>query len=82
VSAVAAERPDLLLLATNLPDRTGWEVLCELGRRECEVPTIVMSAGQARRVLTPGPMNRHPMHCFDSARASADATCVRSTTQR
>jgi CheY-like chemotaxis protein len=28
VSAVAVERPDLLLLLdTNLPDRTGWEVL-------------------------------------------------------
>ena len=48
VSAIAAEQPDLMLLDINLPDRTGWEVLRELGRRKCEVPTIVMSAVQAR----------------------------------
>jgi DNA-binding response OmpR family regulator len=44
VNAVAAERPDLLLLDINLPDRTGWEVLRELSQRRTEVPTIVMSA--------------------------------------
>src|SRR5690242_21935029 len=48
VSAVASERPDLLLLDINLPDRTGWEVLRELSQRKTEVPTIVMSAVRAR----------------------------------
>jgi DNA-binding response OmpR family regulator len=48
VSAVAEERPDLLLLDINLPDRTGWEVLRELNRRDSGVPTIVMSAVRAR----------------------------------
>jgi DNA-binding response OmpR family regulator len=47
VSAVAHERPDLLLLDINLPDRTGWEVLRELRRRGTEVPTIVVSAVRA-----------------------------------
>ncbi len=44
IEAVTAERPDLLLLDINLPDRTGWEVLRELNRRGIELPTIVMSA--------------------------------------
>jgi DNA-binding NtrC family response regulator len=44
VSAVAEEPPDLLVLDINLPDRTGWEVLRELGRQGTQVPTIVMSA--------------------------------------
>jgi DNA-binding response OmpR family regulator len=47
VGAVAHERPDLILLDINLPDRTGWDVLRELRRREIEVPTIVISAVRA-----------------------------------
>ena len=47
VGAVAQERPDLLLLDINLPDRTGWDVLRELRRRDSEVPTIVISAVRA-----------------------------------
>ncbi len=47
VVAVAQERPDLILLDINLPDRTGWDVLRELRRRETEVPTIVISAVRA-----------------------------------
>jgi DNA-binding response OmpR family regulator len=47
VAAVAQERPDLILLDINLPDRTGWDVLRELQRRETEVPTIVISAVRA-----------------------------------
>lgn len=44
VSAVLAERPDLLLLDINLPDRSGWDVLRELRGRGIAVPTIVVSA--------------------------------------
>ena len=44
VGAVATERPDLMLLDINLPDRTGWDVLRELRRQHTEVPTIVISA--------------------------------------
>ena len=47
VDAVAQERPDLILLDINLPDRTGWDVLRELRRRQTEVPTIVISAVRA-----------------------------------
>src|SRR5499427_6451208 len=39
--------PDLLLLDINLPDRTGWDVLREMARRDTEVPTIVISAVRA-----------------------------------
>lgn len=42
--AVLAERPDLLLLDINLPDRSGWDLLRELGRRGVAVPTVVVSA--------------------------------------
>ncbi len=38
--------PDLLLLDINLPDRSGWDVLRELRRRDLDVPTIVVSAVQ------------------------------------
>lgn len=44
VAAVLAERPDLMLLDINLPDRSGWDVLRELRRRGAEVPTVVVSA--------------------------------------
>lgn len=47
VGAIAQERPDLLLLDINLPDRTGWDVLRELRSRDTEVPTIVISAVRA-----------------------------------
>jgi DNA-binding response OmpR family regulator len=38
------ERPDLMLLDINLPDRTGWDVLRELRGRQIEIPTVVISA--------------------------------------
>jgi DNA-binding response OmpR family regulator len=44
LAALRAERPDLLLLDINLPDRTGWDVLRELQRLGLSVPTIVVSA--------------------------------------
>jgi DNA-binding response OmpR family regulator len=47
VSIVQQDRPDLILLDINLPDRTGWDVLRELRQRHIEVPTIVISAVRA-----------------------------------
>lgn len=47
VSAVQEERPDLLLLDLNLPDRSGWDVLRELRLQGIEVPTVVVSAVRA-----------------------------------
>jgi DNA-binding response OmpR family regulator len=44
VRAVQAQKPDLLLLDVNLPDRSGWDVLRDLQRRGIEVPTVVISA--------------------------------------
>jgi DNA-binding response OmpR family regulator len=44
ISAVLAERPDLMLLDINLPDHTGWDVLRTLRSRGVEVPTVVVSA--------------------------------------
>ena len=44
IGAASAERPDLLLLDINLPDRSGWDVLRELRRRGTDVPTIIVSA--------------------------------------
>jgi DNA-binding response OmpR family regulator len=44
LDAIAAERPDLLLLDINLPDRSGWDVMREMDRRGTGVPTIVVSA--------------------------------------
>ena len=47
VGAVAQETPDLILLDINLPDRTGWDVLRELRRKDINIPTIVISAVRA-----------------------------------
>jgi DNA-binding response OmpR family regulator len=44
VAAIREERPDLLLLDLNLPDRSGWDVLRELRWQGIEVPTVVVSA--------------------------------------
>ncbi|MFN8541680.1 MAG: response regulator [Thermomicrobiales bacterium] len=44
VAVALAERPDLLLLDINLPDRTGWDVLRELRERGVVVPTVIVSA--------------------------------------
>jgi DNA-binding response OmpR family regulator len=44
IAYVRQEKPDLLLLDINLPDRSGWDVLRELRRQHCEVPTVVVSA--------------------------------------
>jgi DNA-binding response OmpR family regulator len=43
-AAIAQERPDLLLLDINLPDRTGWELLRIVGREGIKIPTVVISA--------------------------------------
>lgn len=44
IASIAEDRPDLLLLDINLPDRSGWDVLRELRRRGINVPTVVISA--------------------------------------
>jgi DNA-binding response OmpR family regulator len=44
VDVSTAERPDLMLLDINLPDRSGWDVMRELRRLGIDVPTIVVSA--------------------------------------
>jgi DNA-binding response OmpR family regulator len=44
IEALNVALPDLILLDINLPDRTGWDVLRDLGRRSIDVPTIVVSA--------------------------------------
>src|SRR3982074_468233 len=44
VDASTTDRPDLMLLDINLPDRSGWDVLRELRRLGIDVPTIVVSA--------------------------------------
>lgn len=44
IEAIRAERPDLLLLDINLPDRSGWDVLRVLQREGIAAPTIVVSA--------------------------------------
>ena len=44
IGAATTDRPDLLLLDINLPDRSGWDVLRELRRRGSDVPTIIVSA--------------------------------------
>jgi DNA-binding response OmpR family regulator len=44
LDALNFEVPDMILLDINLPDRTGWDVLRHLARRNIGVPTIVVSA--------------------------------------
>jgi DNA-binding response OmpR family regulator len=43
-NAAPRDLPDLLLLDINLPDRSGWDVLRDLRRRQLQIPTIVLSA--------------------------------------
>jgi len=43
-AAIAAERPDLLRLDINLPDRTGWDVLRDPVAAARRIPTIGLSA--------------------------------------
>jgi DNA-binding response OmpR family regulator len=43
LAAVAATRPDLLLLDIDLPDRTGWDLMRALESRHIDIPTIVMT---------------------------------------
>jgi DNA-binding response OmpR family regulator len=42
-AAIAAERPDLMLLDINLPDRTGWDLLRDPATTTSRIPTIVLS---------------------------------------
>jgi DNA-binding response OmpR family regulator len=44
VALSTTDRPDLMLLDINLPDRSGWDVMRELRRLGIDVPTIVVSA--------------------------------------
>ena len=44
ITAIDAERPDLILLDINLPDRTGWDLLRELRSQGVTIPTIIVSA--------------------------------------
>jgi DNA-binding response OmpR family regulator len=44
VAVSTADRPDLMLLDINLPDRSGWDVMRELRKLGIDVPTIVVSA--------------------------------------
>jgi DNA-binding response OmpR family regulator len=51
LTALAEERPDLLLMDINLPDRTGWDVLRDMRQQGWHVPVVIVSAchvGQAR----------------------------------
>ena len=38
------DKPDLLLLDINLPDRSGWDVLREMRRQGRNVPVVIVSA--------------------------------------
>ncbi|HEY8602135.1 MAG TPA: response regulator [Thermomicrobiales bacterium] len=44
LAAIRDERPDLILLDINLPDRTGWDLLRELRGGGIAIPTIIVSA--------------------------------------
>lgn len=44
LTAIAAGRPDCLLLDIELPDQTGWDLLRSLHARGIDLPTIVVSA--------------------------------------
>ena len=46
--AIAAQRPDLLLLDINLPDRTGWDVLRDPATSAAHIPAIVLSGTPLR----------------------------------
>jgi DNA-binding response OmpR family regulator len=47
-AAIAAHRPDLLLLDINLPDRTGWDVLRDPATSAAHIPAIVLSGTPLR----------------------------------
>jgi len=48
LAAVAAEKPDLVILDLGLPDRSGFEVIAEI-RKHSPVPIIVLSARSDER---------------------------------
>jgi CheY-like chemotaxis protein len=56
LAVIEARQPDLLLLDINLPDRTGWELLRELKRRDHHVRTVIASAVKVQ----PGRMQEWP----------------------
>ena len=43
LAAIAADRPDLVLLDIDLPDRTGWDLMRALAAHEMDLPTIVIT---------------------------------------
>jgi DNA-binding response OmpR family regulator len=43
LAAIAATRPEVVLLDIDLPDRTGWELLRTLEARAIAIPTIVIT---------------------------------------
>ena len=43
LAAIASERPDLVLLDIDLPDRTGWDLMRALTAHEMDLPTIIIT---------------------------------------
>ena len=47
LACLSVDRPDLLLLDINLPDRSGWDVLREMRRLGRSIPVVIVSAVRA-----------------------------------
>jgi DNA-binding response OmpR family regulator len=87
LDALAADRPDLLLLDINLPDQSGWDVMREMTRRGTGVPTIVVSAVRVTQnrldefhplafLPKPFPIEALLRLVFDTRRSEADDATV------